>query len=180
MLEGFVEQTIDFIQTNRGWMAPAVFTLAFGESLAGVSLLLPFWALLVGIGALITVMSGEFWAVWIAASVGAALGDWVSFLLGYYFHARIARSWPMNRHPELLPRAQEFLNRYGAWAVVLGRFSGPFRATVPLVAGAVHMNPVTFQAANWSSAFLWAFVLLVFGGGLGMMIEAITKALGWS
>ena len=42
------------------------------------------------------------------------------------------------------------------------------------------MNPVTFQAANWSSAFLWAFVLLVFGGGLGMMFDAIAKALGWS
>ncbi|MGI9422546.1 MAG: DedA family protein [Hyphomicrobiaceae bacterium] len=180
MLEGFVDQTIDFIQTNRSWMTPAVFALAFGESLAGVSLLLPFWALLVGIGALVVVMSPEFMAVWVAASVGAALGDWVSFLLGYYCQARIAASWPLNKHPELLPRARAFLNRYGAWAIVLGRFSGPFRATVPLVAGAVHMNAVTFQAANWSSAFLWAFVLLVFGGGLGMMIDAIAKALGWS
>jgi membrane protein DedA with SNARE-associated domain len=75
--------------------------------------------------------------------------------------------WPLARHPDLLPRGHAFFERYGAWAIVLGRFSGPFRASVPIVAGAAQMDRFKFQVANWSSALLWAFVLLAFGDALG-------------
>ena len=37
---------------------------------------------------------------------------------------------------------------------------GPLRASVPIVAGITQMPWLRFQIANWSSAFLWAFVLL--------------------
>ena len=46
------------------------------------------------------------------------------------------------------------------WAIVIGRFSGPLRASVPIVAGVTQMPQWKFQIANWSSAFLWSFVLL--------------------
>ena len=63
-------------------------------------------------------------------------------------------------HPKLIEQGHKFFTRWGAWAIVLGRFSGPLRASVPIVAGIAQMPRLRFQIANWSSAFLWAFVLL--------------------
>jgi len=162
-----------FIEHNKLWAAPIVLNLAFGESIAFISLILPFWGLLVAVGAAIGLFSSEFYLIWIAASIGAALGDWVSYWLGYRFHNQIARMWPLSRYPHLLPQGHLFFEKYGVWAIVIARFSGPLRASVPLVAGATEMNPVKFQIANWTSAFLWAFVLLAFGGGIGEIISAI-------
>jgi membrane protein DedA with SNARE-associated domain len=48
-----VQQTVDFVRLNQAWAVPVVFALAFGESLAFISLLLPAWGALVAIGALI-------------------------------------------------------------------------------------------------------------------------------
>jgi len=41
------------VRVHEAWAAPVVFALAFGESLAFISLLIPAWAALVGIGVLI-------------------------------------------------------------------------------------------------------------------------------
>lgn len=46
---------------------------------------------------------------------------------------------------------------------LFGRFFGPFRAVVPLVAGICAMPQRHFQLANLSSAVIWAFGLLAPG-----------------
>ena len=56
-----------------------------------------------------------------------------------------------------------FSTRWGALGVFGGRFLGPLRATVPLVAGMCAMPQLLFQLANFSSALLWAFVVLAPG-----------------
>ena len=48
-------------------------------------------------------------------------------------------------------------------AIFIGRFSGPLRASVPIVAGVLGMPYRTFQLANFSSAFVWVAVLLELG-----------------
>lgn len=167
-LEAYGDTIVEFVKLHRVWAAPIVFVLAFGESMAFISLVLPFWGMLVAIG---TVMGAtgnvDFWLIMVAAAVGAALGDWLSYWLGYHYHKEIAAMWPLKNYPDLLPKGEAFFKRFGAWAIVLGRFSGPLRASVPIVAGAVRMSQSTFQLANWSSAFLWAFTLLTLGDGLG-------------
>ena len=55
--------------------------------------------------------------------------------------------------------------------IFIGRFSGPLRATVPLVAGIFSMPFWRFQFANFTSAFLWAAVLLTLGDGVGKGIK---------
>ena len=73
-----------FVTLHREWAAPIVFVLAFGESLAFVSLILPFWGMLVVIGTIIGASDSlSFWVIMSAAAVGAALGDWLSYWLGY-------------------------------------------------------------------------------------------------
>lgn len=177
-LQEYANLIVDFVRDHRAWAAPIVFLLAFGESIAFVSLILPFWGMLVAIGAFMGVDGSEFLMIWLAASVGAALGDWVSYWLGYHFHDQIARMWPLSKYPDLLPRGHAFFEKYGVWAIVLGRFSGPFRASVPIVAGATQMSPWLFQIANWSSAFLWAFVLLVFGDVISRVVLFVGGLVG--
>ncbi|MHB2168713.1 DedA family protein [Alsobacter sp. R-9] len=155
-LPEFAVPIIEFVRAHESWAPPIVFALAFGESLAFIALLVPATVILWGIGALVGVTGIDFWPLWLAAGLGAALGDWVSYWLGYHYHAQIARMWPLSRHPQLLSRGHAFFEKWGLAGVFLGRFLGPLRATVPLAAGACTMPSVPFQLANWSSAFVWA------------------------
>ncbi len=164
-LMDYADTVIAFVREHDQWAAPIVFVLAFGESLAFISLVLPFWAMLVGIGTLIGASGTmtDFLVVWVAASLGAAFGDWVSYWLGKHYHEEIARMWPLSRRPDLIPKGHEFFEKYGIWAIFIGRFFGPLRASVPLVAGIVQMPIYSFQIANFASAFVWAGALLAPG-----------------
>lgn len=171
-LPDFAVRILDFVRANEAIAPVIVFALAFGESLAFISLLVPATVILLGIGALIGASGIEFWPLWLAAAIGAALGDWLSYWLGYHYHDPISRMWPLSRYPDLLPRARAFFEKYGVMAVFLGRFFGPLRAAVPLVAGAATMPRIPFQLANWLSAIIWGGVTLAPGAfGLGWLIS---------
>src|SRR5215212_6888731 len=101
-LEEFAQQLVDFVRAHEAWAAPVVFALAFGESLAFISLLIPAWAALVGIGVLIASGKLSFWPVWVAGALGASFGDWLSYWVGMKLGAPVAHIWPLSRHPGLL------------------------------------------------------------------------------
>ncbi len=149
---------------------PVVALLAFGESLAFVSLLLPATVILFALGGLIGAAELAFWPLWAAAAVGAILGDWLSFWLGRHYGHAIAALWPLNRHPQLIPRGHAFFEKWGIAGVFLGRFFGPLRAAVPLVAGICEMPNTAFQLANIGSALVWATGILAPGAfGIGWL-----------
>jgi membrane protein DedA with SNARE-associated domain len=87
---------LEFVRAHPEWAALIVFALAFGESLPFASLVLPFWAVLVGIGTIIGAGAADlliFWLVVAAAAVGAALGDWLSYWLDRHYHAQVQRKF---------------------------------------------------------------------------------------
>ena len=84
---------------HQAWAAPIVFALCFAESLAFISLLIPAWAALVGIGAIISASDLNFWPIWVAGSIGAALGDWLSYWVGLKLENRVYHMWPLSQHP---------------------------------------------------------------------------------
>jgi len=81
--------------------------------------------------------------------------------------------WPLSRHPELIPRGERFVKLWGALGIMIGRFFGPLRASVPLVAGIFAMPFWQFQAANFVSAFIWAAMLLTLGDGISKIFKFI-------
>jgi membrane protein DedA with SNARE-associated domain len=172
-LEAHAQHVVEFVRAHGAWAAPVVFVLAFGESLAFISLLLPAWAALLGIGVLISSGELNFWPIWVAAAIGAALGDWLSYWIGIKIGPPVFHVWPLSRHPDLLPKGEAFVKRWGALGIFIGRFFGPLRASVPLVAGIFHMPFWAFQAANFSSAFVWAAVLLTTGDIAGKVIKSV-------
>jgi membrane protein DedA with SNARE-associated domain len=172
---GYFEQLIAFTRDNAAWAPAVVFALAFGESLAFISLLLPAWAALVAIGALALQSGISFWPVWIAASLGAALGDWLSYWIGCKLEYSVQHIWPLSRHPDLIPRGERFMKTWGVPGIFIGRFFGPLRASVPLIAGIFEMPFWRFQLANFSSAFVWAAVLLTLGDGISKLFVAFWR-----
>ena len=156
----FVHQAVGLIATHKTWAGLVVGALSFGESLVVLGLLVPGTAVLIVIGGFIGAGVIDPWPVVIGAVVGAALGDAVSFYLGVWLGNGAFRRWPLDRYREAIGRARLFFYRYGFAAVFLGRFFGPVRATVPLVAGMMGMSARRFQVANVLSALLWAPVIL--------------------
>lgn len=170
-VESLRATVVEFVRAHHELAPFVVAFLAFGESLAFVSLFFPATVLLVAIGALVGGAKITFWPIWLGAVVGAVLGDWLSYEFGRYFEDRAHKIWPLNRYSDLVAKGEAFTRKYGVWAVFLGRFFGPVRAFVPLAAGIFEMPRASFQLANVASALLWAYVLLGFGDVAG---EAVT------
>ena len=135
MFEQYVQPVVDFARAHQAWASPVVFALAFMESLAFISLLVPAWGALVLIGTMIEAGGFSFWPVWIAGSIGAACGDWLSYWIGRKLEHSVQQIWPLSKHPELIPKGEAFIKKWGALGIFIGRFSGPLRASVPLIAG---------------------------------------------
>jgi membrane protein DedA with SNARE-associated domain len=175
MFEEYVRPIVDFVREHQVWAAPIVFALAFAESLAFISLLVPAWGVLVLIGGLVQAGGLSFWPIWVAGSVGAALGDWLSYWIGLKLERRVQHIWPLSRYPQMIPMGEEFIKNWGALGIFIGRFSGPLRASVPLVAGIFEMPFWRFQIANFVSAFVWAATLLLLGDVVSQVLQAIWK-----
>ena len=171
MLANAADALMAFVAQHQVWGMPVVFALAFCESFAFVSLIFPATALLAGMGAIAGAGGLDTAALWVAASSGAILGDWISYWLGLHYGAAIIRMWPLSRAPGLVQKATAFFQRWGFWAVFIGRFSGPLRACVPLVAGMSRMPEALFQIANVTSAFVWAASLLWLGSISGQWLK---------
>jgi membrane protein DedA with SNARE-associated domain len=165
LVEGspFGAQMLAFVKANATWASAIVFLFAFGESLAVVGIFVPATLILIGIGALIGASDIEFWPVWAGTAAGATAGDAVSFWFGYLFKDRARTVWPLSSHPQMYQRSERFFRKWGVWALFIGRFFGPVRGMVPLVAGVFEMPLVLFMMANIASAMIWAFVLLAPG-----------------
>jgi membrane protein DedA with SNARE-associated domain len=162
-MSGLTQTAIAFVQDHKAWGAPIVFGLAFCESFAFISLIVPATGILFGIGGLIGAAGIEFWSIWLAAAVGAIAGDWLAFELALLFKDRVLRVWPLSHYPELVSRGVGFFERWGVIAVFCGRFFGPLRAIVPIAAGLNAMPRWQFQIANLASAILWATGILAPG-----------------
>jgi membrane protein DedA with SNARE-associated domain len=173
MFEEYVEPIGQFVRAHQAWAAPIVFTLAFMESLAFVSLLVPAWGILVLVGTFVAAGDIGFFWVWVAGSVGAALGDWLSYWIGRKLEYAVQHIWPLSKYPDLIPKGEAFIKKWGALGIFIGRFSGPLRASVPLVAGIFRMPFWPFQVANFASAFVWAAVLLTIGDVTAKVIKWI-------
>ena len=158
-----VASITSFIAQHGAWTFPIMFLVSFGESFVFISLLVPGTAILIAAGLLVPDGTLHLLPLLSGAILGAALGDIVSWQLGRSYGHLLEHRWPFTRHPDLIPRATRFFERYGVASVFLGRFFGPLRATIPLVAGIAKMPPLPFMLSNVGSAILWAPALLLPG-----------------
>jgi membrane protein DedA with SNARE-associated domain len=155
-LESITDTIVTMVANNRALAVPIVFALAFGESLAFISLLLPATSILLALSVLFGAGGVSFVSIWLAATVGSILGYGLSYWIGYTYKAEIRGFWPFRNNPDLLARGEAFFDKYGAYGVFLGHFLGPIRAVIPVVAGMCAMKQVPFLVANVASSVLWS------------------------
>lgn len=168
---------IHWLQLHPHWISLAVFFIAFAESLAMVGIIIPGVVLLTGVGTLIgadiiPLSPTVFWAM-----AGAFLGDWLSYGCGRRFKTAIPKMWPFSRYPHWLDSGYRFFYRHGGKSIFIGRFVGPVRPVVPLLAGMMGMPHRQFLQAAIPSSCLWAPAYLLPGLLLGLITSEFAPKL---
>jgi membrane protein DedA with SNARE-associated domain len=170
---------IDWISQNPEWAYWVIFAIAFLESLAVLGILVPGWLLLVGVGILIGTGTINYVMASIYCFFGAVLGEYISFAVGRHYQQNV-RHWQIfKRHPDWLAKTDHFFERFGVASIALGRFVGPVRAFVPLIAGMSSMPLVRFQIINVLSALVWAPVYLIPGVVVGASSQLKSENTWW-
>lgn len=179
MLNEYYQLFSSWIETHAEWAELLVFLIALIESLAVIGLLVPGVAMMFAAGALIGSDTLSFFPICLAAMIGAVAGDGISFWLGRHYHIPLLASWPLRDHPKIVEQGTHFFHRHGAISVLLGRFFGPIRAIIPLIAGMLDMPVRQFVVVNIISAILWAPTYLIpgmlFGNSLQQASEMTQK-----
>lgn len=158
-----IQPYLDYFTHHPTWAIAVVFLIAFGEALLIIGLFVPSTAVLVGAGILVGAGHLAFLPVFLAATIGAATGDQVSFWAGRYFGDRLRSLWPLNRFPQLVERGEDFVKRHGGKSIALGRFVPGVKAVVPGIVGMLGMGEVYFLTVNFSSALVWSAVHILPG-----------------
>jgi membrane-associated protein len=154
--------------------------LAFCETAAFLDFVVPGEVGMVVAGAAGERSGASLVGLILAGSIGATLGDSVSYALGRRFGLRVIEHWELTRR-HLLPkarRAEVYFARRGGVAVFLGRFVGALRAVVPLVAGTAHMPFHRFLPWNIAASLCWASAVVSLGYFAGESIADLIDRLG--
>ncbi len=152
-----------YVLHHKDLAGPILGAMAFGESLVLVGLFFPATLIMVFAGLAIQQgkLDGPSVVLWSIA--GAVIGDMVTYWLGRWIGPRVVHHWPLNRDKSTVARARLFFRKYGFLSIFVGRFLGPVRPTIPLVAGIMRMRHLTFQIANVTSAIVWVPFMLFWG-----------------
>lgn len=170
-MQAHLEALITYFSAHPHIALGAVFAAALLEAVAVIGTVIPgssivfIGGVLIGLGAL------DPWLTSAVAIAGAILGDGISYWLGHRYHEHIRTVWPMKNYPGLFARGQAYFARNGGKSVFVGRFLGPLRAIVPVVAGMANMPPGHFYAMNILSALAWSAAHLVPGVLFGATLQ---------
>lgn len=163
MLHEYIHPLINYLHSHPQSAGIIVFVIAFGEALAVVGTIIPGSVTMTAVGVLVGSRVIPVASTFIWAMFGAIVGDFVSYLAGLYYKERIHKIWPFYKHPFWLEKGEAFFRKHGGKSIIIGRFFGPARSMVPLIAGTFKMKPLRFIIAAIPSASAWAIAYMVPG-----------------
>lgn len=155
----------DATRSLGGWIYLAVVALIFLETSALVGFVIHGELVLLVGGVAAERGDASLPLVILLAATAAVAGDMVSFLVG----RRLGRPFIELHGSRLrlgaaqLARVDGFFARHGGKAVVLGRFTGFLRATLPFVAGSSGMELRRLIPFSIVSALAWTATFVVIG-----------------
>jgi undecaprenyl-diphosphatase len=161
----WLDSLTGWLSANPQWLGLAIFLVACIECLAIAGIIVPGTVLLFAVAVLAGSGAFSLGETLLLGFLGGLLGDAVSYTLGKYFHQNIRRLPLLRHHPEWIGSAETYFQRYGIASLLVGRFIGPLRPMLPMVAGMFDMPLPRFIAvslvagAGWSVAYLlpgWA------------------------
>ncbi len=175
----WIQHLLQWAQANPVWAYALVFAFAFSESIFMLGLIVPGAILLFGVGTMIPAGAIQLGPTLFWATIGAVLGDCLSYWLGRHYRERLYRMWPLSRYPGVAQRGQVYFDRHGGKSVLLGRFVGAVRPIIPTIAGVAGMRPLQFLLVDVLSAIAWApcYILpgVLVGASLGLVAEVALR-----
>lgn len=169
---------LQWVNAHPHFAGFVVFIISVAESVAIIGTIIPGTIMMTFIGALAGSGVISLESTMICAILGAIVGDGISYWIGHYYKDRLRIVWPFRSYPNILESGEKFFHKYGGMSVLIGRFVGPVRALVPLVAGMLNMKPLRFYIYNILSAIGWApaYMLpgILFGAASREFLSEIT------
>ena len=178
MDSGWTQDLLNWLTANPGWAGFWVFVMSFVESLAFVGILVPGIIILFGIGALISLGVMDLLPIWLLGTLGALIGDIVSYAIGRRYRSSLADMWPFARFPKMLERGRQYFQDHGPKSVVIGRFIGPLRPVIPVTAGMLGLEPRRFLLVDIPACIAWTPAYLIPGMLFGASLEVASEYAG--
>jgi len=160
-----------WLTANPSWVAVAIFLVAFTECVAIVGIVVPGTVIMFAIAALAGSGILPLSEVLLLGFLGGLLGDAVSYFIGRRFHQNIRQLPGLRTHPEWMEGAEKYFHRYGIASLLVGRFIGPLRPMLPMIAGMCDMPLPRFVAVSVLAAAGWSIAYLMPGWAAGEAIR---------
>ncbi|PIJ49731.1 hypothetical protein BL250_09945 [Erwinia sp. OLTSP20] len=164
------------ITQSAGWALFAIALVVFFESLALLGLLMPGTVLMATFGALIGSDKLALYPAWLVATLACMAGDWVSWLIGQRFKGPLHRCSLIQRYRHLMDKAEQALHQHSLFTIIIGRFVGPTRAVIPLVAGMLELPASRFVLPNLVACLFWPPLYFMPGILAGVAIDIPSDA----
>lgn len=179
-MSAWLDALTDWLTAQPQWLGLALFLVACTECLAIAGILVPGTVLLFAIGVLAGSGALELWQTLLLAYLGGLLGDAISYAVGRRFHQGIRRLPGLRHHPEWLSGAELYFQRYGVISLLVGRFIGPLRPMLPMVAGMFDMPLGRFIGVSLIAGAGWAVAYLLPGWATGAAMRLPLPPGFWS
>jgi len=155
-----------------------IFAIAFCDALIVVGSVVPALPLLFAVGVLIGLgeISGPYAVA--SATLGAFLGDGLSYWVGHRWGDRLRGVWPFRRFPQLLERGETLFRRNAFKAILVARYVGAVRPFVPAIAGMARMPVRRYALASGVACLSWGVLFLAPGWILGQAYDAVAAVAG--
>lgn len=175
-MESYIQPLMDYLRIHPLEGMFFAFIIAFLESLPLLGTVFPGSVTMTAIGALIG--SGVLPPVptCLFAFLGALCGDCVGFWVGHRYHEKIRRLWPFKKFSKYLAYSETFFAKHGGKSIVIGRFVGPTRAAMPLIAGILRYTWKQFLPPAIFAAVLWSLIYIAPGIALGALAMEFSHA----
>ncbi|WP_065760347.1 bifunctional DedA family/phosphatase PAP2 family protein [Pseudomonas defluvii] len=163
----WLDSLTGWLTTHPQWLGLAIFVVACIECLAIAGIIVPGTVLLFAIAVLAGSGALSLGETLLLGYLGGLLGDAISYTLGRHFHQNIRRLPLLRTHPQWIGSAETYFQRYGIASLLVGRFIGPLRPMLPMVAGMFDMPIPRFIMVSLVSGAGWAIAYLLPGWATG-------------
>lgn len=176
MFQHYVDVAVNYVQSGSiaisDYLLIIVFLVSILESTPVIGTFTPGTLFLLLFGFATYTNGTNLGLVILVCTLGGVVGDVLAYSIGKY-----ASGW-MIRHKKLLKevhieQGRGFFSRHGGKSIMLGKFVGPIRPIVPLIAGSIRMGISKFMFWNVAGSFLWAAVYIMLGYFFGNNAESI-------
>ncbi|QSX74819.1 VTT domain-containing protein [Lysobacter arenosi] len=173
MEPAWIESATAWIAANPIAAGAVIFLIAFCDALVIVGIVVPALPLLFAVGALVGLghVSGPYALA--CATLGAFIGDGLSYWVGYRWGPQLRSRWPFSRYPQWLDRGEALFRRHGSMSIVIARFVGAVRPFVPAIAGMLHMPMRRYALPSLGACLVWSLAFLAPGWALGKSYDAV-------